>query len=55
MEQVERGIIPQELMDKGINSLGILLINRKNEIYRPVMNKNHYSKYLNIIIFILIY
>ena len=45
MEQVERGVIPHELMDKGINSLGILLINRKNEIYRPIMNKNHYSIY----------
>ena len=34
MEQVEKGNIPHELMDKGINDLGILLINRKNEIYR---------------------
>ena len=37
MEQVEKGNIPHELMEKGINDLGILLINRKNEIYhRPV-------------------
>ena len=33
MEEVERGNIPHELMDKGINDLGILLINRKSEIY----------------------
>ena len=33
MEQVEKGNIPHELMEKGINDLGILLINRKNEIY----------------------
>ena len=43
MEQVERGVIPHELMDKGINSLGILLINRKNEIFRQIPDKNHYS------------
>ena len=37
MEEVERGNIPHELMDKGINDLGILLINRKSEIYhRPI-------------------
>ena len=45
MEQVERGVIPHELMDKGINSLGILLTNRRNEIYKPNMNKNNYSIY----------
>ena len=45
MEQVERGVIPHELMDKGISSLGILLVNRKNEIYRPVSLKNNYSFY----------
>ena len=45
MEQVERGVIPHELMDKGINSLGILLTNRRNEIYKPSMNKNNYSIY----------
>ena len=33
MEQVEKGNIPHELTEKGINDLGILLINRKNEIY----------------------
>ena len=33
MEEVERGNIPHELMEKGINDLGILLINRKTEIY----------------------
>ena len=43
MEQVERGVIPHELMDKGISSLGILLINRRNEIYRPISLKNNYS------------
>ena len=36
MEQVERGVIPHELMDKGISSLGILLINRRNEIYQQI-------------------
>ena len=37
MEQVEKGNIPHELMDKGVDDLGILLINRKNEIYhQPV-------------------
>ena len=45
MEQVDRGVIPHELMDKGINSLGILLTNRRNEIYTPIMNKNCYSIY----------
>ena len=33
MEEVERGNIPHELTKKGINDLGILLINRKNEFY----------------------
>ena len=37
MEEVEKGNIPHELMEKGINDLGILLINRKSEIYnRPI-------------------
>ena len=35
LEQVEKGNIPHELMDKGVDDLGILLINRKNEIYPP--------------------
>ena len=33
MEEVEKGLIPQELINKGIKDLGILLENRKNEIY----------------------
>ena len=33
LEQVERGVIPHEIQKKGINDLGILLINRKTEIY----------------------
>ena len=33
MEEVERGNIPHELIEKGIDDLGILLINRKNEFY----------------------
>jgi hypothetical protein len=45
MEQVERGVIPHELMDKGISSLGILLINRRNEIYRPIISNHNYSIY----------
>ena len=35
MEEVERGNIPHEIVEKGITDLGILLINRKNEIYYP--------------------
>lgn len=34
MEEVEKGQIPQELIRKGIKDLGILLINRKTEIYQ---------------------
>ena len=33
IEQVEKGVIPHELMKKGIDDLGILLENRKNEEY----------------------
>ena len=33
MKEVEQGLIPHEIMIKGINDLGILLENRKNEIY----------------------
>jgi len=35
MQEVERGNIPHEIVEKGITDLGILLINRKNEIYYP--------------------
>lgn len=41
MDEVDRGNIPQELMKKGIMDLGILLINRKNEIY----NSPYYQSY----------
>ena len=45
MEEVERGNIPHELLDKGISDLGILLINRKKEIYYPpnqtIIPNNH--------------
>lgn len=34
LEEVEKGQIPQELIRKGIIDLGILLINRKNEMFR---------------------
>lgn len=34
LESVEKGNIPHELVKKGINDLGILLINRKKEIFR---------------------
>lgn len=34
LSSVEKGNIPQELLNKGIVDLGILLINRKTEIYR---------------------
>ena len=33
LKEVEKGQIPQELIRKGIKDLGILLINRKTEIY----------------------
>ena len=33
MEEVGNGLIPQELINKGIKDLGILLENRKNELY----------------------
>ena len=33
MDEVEKGLIPQELIKKGIIDLGILLENRKNQIY----------------------
>lgn len=36
LASVERGNIPQELLNKGISDLGILLINRKTEIYGNV-------------------
>jgi len=36
MQEVERGNIPHEIVEKGITDLGILLINRKNEIYYPL-------------------
>lgn len=34
LKDVEKGNIPQELIRKGINDLGILLINRKSETFR---------------------
>jgi hypothetical protein len=44
LEQVERGVIPHEIADKGINDLGILLINRKNEIFsQQGFHRNNYS------------
>jgi len=33
LESVEKGIIPQEFIRKGIKDLGILVINRKEELY----------------------
>ena len=39
MEEVDKGLIPQEIMRKGIKDLGILLENRKNEVYtKKTMN-----------------
>jgi hypothetical protein len=44
LEQVERGVIPHEIADRGINDLGILLINRKNEIFtQRGFHRNNYS------------
>ena len=49
MEQVEKGNIPHELLDKGINDLGILLINRKNEIYhQPIGPITHITQITQI-------
>ena len=42
LEQVERGVIPHELVEEGISELGILLINRKNETYiQPKLKYNN--------------
>ena len=39
LEEVDKGNIPQELIRKGIRDLGILLINRKTEMFRsPLYN-----------------
>ena len=35
MEEVEKGNIPEEIVNKGITDLGILLVNRKTETYYP--------------------
>ena len=49
MEQVEKGNIPHELIDKGINDLGILLINRKSEIYhQPIPPITHITQITQI-------
>ena len=43
LDQVARGVIPHELVNKGISDLGIYLINRKNEMYYPQKLKNNNS------------
>ena len=45
LEDVEKGMIPQEFIRKGISDLGILLINRKTELYR---SKLYHSMPLSI-------
>lgn len=46
LEQMGRGVIPHELADKGMNDLGILLINRKNETYlSPKIKNNMFKNY----------
>ena len=40
LKSVERGNIPDELIKRGINDLGILLINRKEEIYSSKLYKS---------------
>ena len=40
LKSVERGKIPKELIRKGINDLGILLINRKEELYSSKLYKS---------------
>ena len=46
MEEVEKGLIPQEIRKKGIKDLGILLENRKNELYMKKA-KNPITEALN--------
>ena len=46
MEEVEQGLIPQEITKKGIYDLGILLENRKNELYIK-KTKNPITEALN--------
>ena len=41
LEQVGRGVIPHELADMGMSDLGILLINRKSEIYTNIKYKKY--------------
>ena len=48
MEQVEKGNIPHELMDKGVDDLGILLINRKSEIYHQPIPITHITQITQI-------
>ena len=49
LEQVDRGVIPHEIMSKGISDLGILLINRKTEKYHPhYSNTNVLTSYNNL-------
>ena len=48
LEQVERGVIPHELVEEGISELGILLINRKNETYiQPKLKYNNSFGYFD--------
>ena len=48
LEQVEKGNIPHELMDKGVDDLGILLINRKSEIYHQPVPITHITQITQI-------
>lgn len=50
LEEVEKGNIPQELIRKGISDLGILLINRKSELYRSTLYQSMPTSinYINI-------
>ena len=51
LDDVEKGIIPQEFIRKGINDLGILLINRKSETFRSKLYHSMPTSinYINII------
>jgi len=40
LDEVDKGQIPQELIRLGIKDLGILLVNRKNEIYQSPLSQN---------------
>ena len=47
LEQMGRGVIPHELVEEGINDLGILLVNRKAETYHMPKKHNIFNLHNN--------